>query len=61
MIKNGEIAFIINTPSGKSPRRDEVVIRGAAVSLSHPDHDHAQRGGGQRGRHPLVAGEGLEA
>ena len=36
MIKNGEIAFIINTPSGKSPRRDEVVIRGAAVSHRIP-------------------------
>ena len=36
MIKNGEIAFIINTPSGKSPRRDEVVIRGAAVTYRVP-------------------------
>ena len=36
MIKNGEIAFIINTPSGKNPRRDEVVIRGAAVSHRIP-------------------------
>ena len=36
MIKNGEIAFIINTPSGKSPRRDEVIIRGAAVSHRIP-------------------------
>ena len=36
MIKNGEIAFIINTPSGKNPRRDEVVIRGAAVAYRIP-------------------------
>ena len=36
MIKNGEIAFIINTPSGKSPRADEVIIRGAAVTYRIP-------------------------
>ncbi len=36
MIKNGEIAFIINTPSGKSPRQDEVKIRGAAVAYRVP-------------------------
>ena len=32
MIKNGEIHFIINTPSGKSPKQDEVKIRSAAVA-----------------------------
>ncbi|MEO7933543.1 MAG: carbamoyl-phosphate synthase large subunit, partial [Chthoniobacterales bacterium] len=32
MIKNGEIQFIINTPSGKSPKQDEVKIRSAAVA-----------------------------
>lgn len=32
MIKNGEIQFIINTPSGKSPREDEIKIRSAAVA-----------------------------
>ncbi len=32
MIKNGEIQFIINTPSGQQPRRDEVLIRSAAVA-----------------------------
>ncbi|MEI6351352.1 MAG: carbamoyl-phosphate synthase large subunit [Verrucomicrobiota bacterium] len=32
MIKNGEIQFIINTPSGKVPREDEVKIRSAAVA-----------------------------
>jgi carbamoyl-phosphate synthase large subunit len=36
MIKNGEIAFIVNTPSGKSPRQDEVKIRGAAVTYRIP-------------------------
>ncbi len=32
MIKNGEIALLINTPSGKTPRQDEVKIRSAAVA-----------------------------
>ena len=32
MIKNGEIHFIINTPSGKSPKQDEIKIRSAAVA-----------------------------
>ncbi len=32
LIKNGEIHFIINTPSGQQPRKDEVVIRSAAVA-----------------------------
>ncbi len=32
LIKNGEIHFILNTPSGQQPRRDEVVIRSAAVA-----------------------------
>ena len=32
MIKNGEMQFIINTPSGKSPKQDEVKIRSAAVA-----------------------------
>jgi carbamoyl-phosphate synthase, large subunit len=32
LIKNGEIHFIINTPSGQQPRKDEVVIRAAAVA-----------------------------
>ncbi len=36
MIKNGEIAFIVNTPSGKIPRQDEVRIRGAAVAYRVP-------------------------
>jgi len=32
LIKNGEIHFILNTPSGQQPRKDEVVIRSAAVA-----------------------------
>lgn len=32
LIKNGDIQFIINTPSGQQPRKDEVVIRSAAVA-----------------------------
>ncbi|MEI6034711.1 MAG: carbamoyl-phosphate synthase large subunit [Verrucomicrobiae bacterium] len=32
LIKNGEIHFILNTPSGQQPRRDEVAIRSAAVA-----------------------------
>jgi len=36
MIKNGEIHFVINTPSGKIPREDEVKIRSAAVANRIP-------------------------
>ncbi len=36
MIKNGEIAFIINTPSGAAPRADEIRIRTAAVAHRVP-------------------------
>ena len=36
MIKNGEIALIINTPSGKAPRADEIRIRTAAVQHRVP-------------------------
>ena len=32
LIKNGEIHFILNTPSGQQPRRDEVAIRSAGVA-----------------------------
>jgi carbamoyl-phosphate synthase large subunit len=32
LIKNGEMHFIINTPSGQQPRKDEVAIRSAAVA-----------------------------
>lgn len=36
MIKNGEMHFIINTPAGKQPRADEVVIRSTAVANRIP-------------------------
>jgi len=32
LIKNGDIHFVLNTPSGRRPREDEVVIRSAAVA-----------------------------
>jgi len=32
MIKNNDIHFIVNTPSGEQPRKDEIVIRSAAVA-----------------------------
>jgi len=32
LIKNGDIHFILNTPSGQQPRKDEVIIRSAAVA-----------------------------
>src|SRR5204863_284227 len=35
-IKNGDINFIINTPSGKIPREHEVVIRNAALAARIP-------------------------
>ncbi len=36
MIKNGEMHFIINTPSGRIPRQDEVKIRSLAVAHRIP-------------------------
>ncbi len=36
MIKNGEIRFIINTPSGRNPKVDEVRIRSGAVQFRIP-------------------------
>ena len=35
-VKNGDINFIINTPSGKIPREDEVTIRNAAIAQKIP-------------------------
>ena len=35
-MKEGKIKFIINTPSGKKPREDEIKIRSLAVSLGVP-------------------------
>jgi carbamoyl-phosphate synthase large subunit len=36
LMKNGEVAMIINTPSGKTPRRDEVTMRSTAVARGIP-------------------------
>jgi carbamoyl-phosphate synthase large subunit len=36
LVKNGDITFIINTPSGKIPREDEVRIRNAALARKIP-------------------------
>ncbi|MBP84510.1 MAG: carbamoyl phosphate synthase large subunit [Verrucomicrobiales bacterium] len=36
MVKNGEIAMVINTPSGRIPRRDEVRIRSGALANRVP-------------------------
>ncbi|MHB8109535.1 MAG: carbamoyl-phosphate synthase large subunit [Syntrophorhabdaceae bacterium] len=36
MIKNGKIQFIINTPSGRNPKMDEVAIRSGAVRHKIP-------------------------
>jgi carbamoyl-phosphate synthase large subunit len=35
-VKNGDINFIINTPSGKIPREDEVTIRNASLAKRIP-------------------------
>ncbi len=36
LMKNGEVAMIINTPSGKTPRQDEVTMRSTAVTRGIP-------------------------
>jgi carbamoyl-phosphate synthase large subunit len=36
LIKNGEIQLVINTPSGKRPKADEVAIRTAALQYNIP-------------------------
>ena len=36
MLKNGELAMVINTPSGKAAREDEVKIRSTASSNRVP-------------------------
>ena len=35
-IKNGEIQWVINTPSGRHPRQDEIAIRQAALAYKVP-------------------------
>ncbi len=36
LVRNGDIHFIINTPSGKIPREDEVRIRNASLARKIP-------------------------
>jgi len=36
LMKNGEMALVINTPSGKNPRADEIKIRTAAMQCRIP-------------------------
>ena len=36
LVRNGEIHFIINSPSGKIPREDEVRIRNASLARKIP-------------------------
>ncbi|MGB2797475.1 MAG: hypothetical protein WBD75_06180 [Phycisphaerae bacterium] len=36
LMKNGEVAFLVNTPSGRAYRPDEVSIRATAVRLGVP-------------------------
>jgi carbamoyl-phosphate synthase large subunit len=36
LMKNDEVAMIINTPSGKAPRQDEVTMRATAVARGIP-------------------------
>ena len=54
-VKNGDINFIINTPSGKIPREDEVTIRNAALAQENSDHDDGARGAGERERNSFAA------
>ena len=35
-LKNGDIQLIINTPSGKNPRKDEIIIRQIGLQLNVP-------------------------
>jgi carbamoyl-phosphate synthase large subunit len=35
-IKNGQVKFILNTPNGAVPRKDEVAIRSAATAARVP-------------------------
>ena len=36
LMKNGEIQLVINTPSGKRPKADEVAIRTTALAYGIP-------------------------
>ena len=43
LLKNREIQLVINTPTGQTPRADEVKIRTTAVYTGTQHHDHAER------------------
>ena len=47
-MKNGQVALVINTPSGKGARTDEGKIRAAAVAQRRDVHHDAGRGPGRR-------------
>ena len=36
LLKNGDVHIVINTPSGKRPKADEIAIRSAAVQYNIP-------------------------
>ena len=55
LVKNGQIQFIINTPSGKIPREDEVKIRTAALTERIPIMTTIRAAIGQRERDSLAA------
>ena len=42
-INNGDINFIINTPTGKIPREDEVTIRNASLAQKNSDDNYRAR------------------
>ena len=43
LLKNREIQLVINTPTGQTPRADEVKIRTTAVYTGTQHHDDVQR------------------
>ena len=51
LLKNKEIQFVINTPSGAAPREDEVKIRTTAIYTRHADRDDLERRESRRARH----------
>ncbi len=55
LVKNGQIQFIINTPSGKIPREDEVKIRTAALTERIPIMTTIRAANASAEGHSLVA------
>ena len=43
LLKNREIQLVINTPTGQTPRADEVKIRTTCRLYRHEHHDHLER------------------